>query len=171
MSGFQFVSNLVHSVAWPTAVVLTALLLRRSVSHLIRRVTKVTFPGGSVEAIRAEEEAGREAIEENVQAIAAELNPDEDFRANINRLLQSAVDQGARAVRNGSKAPKAEVNWSNPREPKVTFRYSPRETSAQWILVSETPDWKRLDSGTDFIRAFGIERPSGPDESGDDEGE
>jgi len=46
VTGLGFVASILHSLAWPTAVVLMAVLLRRELSGAFRRIESLEFPGG-----------------------------------------------------------------------------------------------------------------------------
>lgn len=81
MNGWQFVASVVGSVAWPAAIVLLAVLFRRSVRQLLTGDVKrwKAGPSGlevefqeSLPAIRREVEKGREAVPGPPAAAAAE---------------------------------------------------------------------------------------------------
>jgi hypothetical protein len=46
VTDLQFAAALVNSLAWPTAVVVAAVLLRRELRDAIRRMRRLRFPGG-----------------------------------------------------------------------------------------------------------------------------
>lgn len=46
MTGLQFTASIVNSLAWPTAVVVAAVLLRKELRDAFRRMQSLKFPGG-----------------------------------------------------------------------------------------------------------------------------
>lgn len=46
MGGLQFIATIVNSVAWPAAVVVAVILLRRELIGAFRRMQSLEFPGG-----------------------------------------------------------------------------------------------------------------------------
>ncbi|HTU74764.1 MAG TPA: hypothetical protein VMG38_14715 [Trebonia sp.] len=46
MTGLEFVASILNSIAWPTAVVITVVALRRELAGTFRRMQSLKFPGG-----------------------------------------------------------------------------------------------------------------------------
>ena len=46
MTGLQFVAAIVNSLAWPAAVMVSAVLLRKEIRDALRRMLHLRFPGG-----------------------------------------------------------------------------------------------------------------------------
>ena len=57
MDWLQFVSSVIHSLAWPAAVVLAAYFLRSQIGQVIPRIRSVKGPG-----FEAKLDAGRVAV-------------------------------------------------------------------------------------------------------------
>lgn len=45
MTGLQFTASIVNSLAWPTAAVVAAVLLRKELRDAFRRMQSLKFPG------------------------------------------------------------------------------------------------------------------------------
>jgi len=46
VTGLEFVASILNSIAWPTAVVITVVALRRELAGTFRRMQSLKFPGG-----------------------------------------------------------------------------------------------------------------------------
>ncbi|AQZ62766.1 hypothetical protein BKM31_16020 [[Actinomadura] parvosata subsp. kistnae] len=70
MSGFQLVASLVGSLAWPVAVVVAVVALRRPLAAAMGRAKRFEAAGVAVEL--AEVEQARESVEEGLAQAGAE---------------------------------------------------------------------------------------------------
>ncbi|TMR97559.1 hypothetical protein [Nonomuraea basaltis] len=84
MSGFQLVASLVGSLAWPVAVVVAVVVLRRPLAAVLGRAKRVEAAGVAVEL--AEVEQARESVEEEL------AEPPE--KVEVDELVKRAAELG-----------------------------------------------------------------------------
>jgi hypothetical protein len=65
MSSLQFVASMIASLAWPVAIVLIIVLLRKQFLALLRRIVEVTLPGGYKIVFDTALEEGRASVEKS----------------------------------------------------------------------------------------------------------
>ncbi|QFY09617.1 hypothetical protein GBF35_25830 [Nonomuraea phyllanthi] len=90
MPGFQFVASLVDSLAWPVAVVVAVVALRRPLAAAMGRAKRVEAAGVALEL--AEVEHARESVEQDLAQASAEgasLGA-----AEVDELVGKAADLG-----------------------------------------------------------------------------
>lgn len=99
MNWTEFVSSLVRSLAWPLAVVVVMLLLRRDLGDLLRRMShgRLRWPGGEADFVLEVEQLRRdaEAIVSNPDTGA---EADDDERSQLLTGLRQDLLQTARSA-------------------------------------------------------------------------
>ncbi|WP_181307452.1 hypothetical protein [Nonomuraea fuscirosea] len=90
MSGFQLVASLVSSLAWPVAVVVAVVVLRRPLAATMGRAKRLEAAGVAVEL--AEVEQARESVEEELAQ--ADARGASVGNAEIDGLVERAAELG-----------------------------------------------------------------------------
>ncbi|MFF0770952.1 hypothetical protein ACFYUK_18855 [Nonomuraea wenchangensis] len=134
MSGFQLVASLVGSLAWPVAVVVAVVALRRPLAAAMGRVKHLEAVGVAVEL--AEVEQARGDVEQELAKTEA-LDAEE-----VDELVQKAALLGWHLANLGSKTPDVVVDRSGER-PVVR---SPSEDMLRGLIVQNSGLYRPIES-------------------------
>jgi hypothetical protein len=176
----QTLTALVASLAWPVAVVVAVVVMRRHIGALIGRITKVSV-GPATVSIGAVEEAAQEILtppavnSEAIQQFAAAESiqpevldqfvreqlrvPEEERRAEVEQLVRNAMDAGWDLSQAGLYKPTASLIWSESGKPTLVIDdiNSPRRVKAalNWYRL------KAMQGDADAAYARLLERATG----------
>ncbi|MDF5756625.1 hypothetical protein [Spongiactinospora sp. TRM90649] len=130
MSTLQFIAALVGSLAWPVALVVAVVVLRRPLSAAFGRLKRVEGAGLALEL--AEAKQAREAVEGELAELPAQ--PD---AAEVDELVRRAAELGWRLARIApERVPEVMVDRSGD---KPTVRSPAEDALRQSITVVNVP--------------------------------
>ncbi|GAA1770141.1 hypothetical protein [Nonomuraea bangladeshensis] len=148
MSGFQLVASLVGSLAWPVAVVVAVVVLRRPLAAVMGRAKRLEAAGVAVEL--AEVEQARESVEEGLAQAGVEgaaLGA-----AEVDELVRKAAQLGWHLANLGTgTTPDVVVDRSGERPiVRSPAEEAFREAASRPVVVIHPPGSSRMIDGVLF---------------------